>query len=418
MSTPQLSTPQSTIIVDPEFRNLIPPLQSEEYSALEKSLTESGCRDPLVVWSGKNILLDGHNRLKICKEKSIDFQTVSVELVDRLDAKLWIMTNQLSRRNLTDDQRAMIVAEIAVVEVEISKRERAAKGTPARESKKEGTLEDNMSPKVSNDRVREKAAKRSGLPERKIRNAMALLKDQPEKSEQVKAGKLTIKQAMQKTRNEAVLVKREEMAKASEKIAPSDKFRIIAGDMTDEKNWVESDHIITDPPYPKQFLPLYGDLAKLSAKFLKPDGFLVVMTGQTWLQEVLNLMTPHMRYYWTGCFYMPDAATAIADRSVFCHWKPLLFFVRKDQNLHKMTAFSDFFHGPKEDQTLHHWQQSELGMLEIIKKLCHAGQLVLDPFSGSGSTGAASLHHGCLYHGIELDEKVAAASITRLGDAL
>ena len=413
-------TQKQSIIVDPEFRNLIPPLQSEEYSALEKSLVEYGCRDPLVVWSGENILLDGHNRLKICKEKNIDFETVSVELFARLDAKLWIMTNQLSRRNLTDDQRAMIVAEIAVVEVEISKRERAKAGGHAKHgTTPESCSEDNMSPKqTSNDRVREKTAKRSGLPERKIRNAMKLLKDNPVEAEKVKAGKSTIKESQKKIRCDEVLAKREKMAEESKSVPKSDRYRIIAGDMTDEKNWVESDHIITDPPYPKQFLPLYGDLAKLSAKFLKPDGFLVVMTGQTWLPQVLELMTPHLKYYWTGCYHLPETATAIADRPVFCHWKPLLFFVRKDQNLRKMSGFNDFFTSPNEEKKLHGWQQSELGMLEIVTRVCHAGQLVLDPFSGSGTTGLAVLQHGCRYHGIELEEKVAKASITRLGDAL
>ena len=38
------------IIVDPEFKALIPPLSAEERAQLEANLIADGCRDPLVVW--------------------------------------------------------------------------------------------------------------------------------------------------------------------------------------------------------------------------------------------------------------------------------------------------------------------------------------------------------------------------------
>jgi N6-adenosine-specific RNA methylase IME4 len=232
-----------SIIVDKEFRSLIPPLQSEEFSALEKSLVEGGCRDPLVIWSGENILLDGHNRLKICKEKNIDFQTTCVELVDRLDAKLWIMTNQLSRRNLTDDQRAMVVAEMAIVEVEISKRERAKAGgiaggvgRPKVENSLSTTVVDELS--VRKD-VRKEASKRSGLSERKIRNAAKLLKDQPEKAEQVKAGTTSLADAIRET-------KREEVIATLENIEVKEAKKIEG----------VYDVIVCDPPWPMEKIEL------------------------------------------------------------------------------------------------------------------------------------------------------------------
>jgi len=62
------------IKVDPEFQQLIPPLSADERDLLEKNIIQDGCRDPLVVWDG--ILLDGHNRLEICKAHDIPFETV------------------------------------------------------------------------------------------------------------------------------------------------------------------------------------------------------------------------------------------------------------------------------------------------------------------------------------------------------
>lgn len=95
------------IIIDPEFAALIPPLTDDEFERLEKSIIAEGCRDALVLWS--NILIDGHNRYKICKKHNIEFRTIQREFKDRDDVLVWIMQNQLSRRNLSDFQRVELV---------------------------------------------------------------------------------------------------------------------------------------------------------------------------------------------------------------------------------------------------------------------------------------------------------------------
>ena len=69
------------IVIDAEFKSLIPPLSSEERSQLEENLLKEGCRDPLVVWRENNILLDGHNRFEICTHHNIHFSALfKVEL--------------------------------------------------------------------------------------------------------------------------------------------------------------------------------------------------------------------------------------------------------------------------------------------------------------------------------------------------
>ena len=93
--------------IDTEFANLIPPLTDEEYSGLEASIISEGCRDALVCWN--DILVDGHNRYKICAEHNISFNVIQRDFANRNEVLLWIMQNQLSRRNLTDFQRIEIV---------------------------------------------------------------------------------------------------------------------------------------------------------------------------------------------------------------------------------------------------------------------------------------------------------------------
>lgn len=98
------------IRIDPEFKNLIPPLTDEEYDGLRDSLLYEGCRDALVVWD--DVLVDGHNRYEICEKHGIPYDTIDMEFRNRDEAKLWIYKNQMSRRNLNDFQKVEITHKV------------------------------------------------------------------------------------------------------------------------------------------------------------------------------------------------------------------------------------------------------------------------------------------------------------------
>ena len=93
--------------VDPEFAKLIPPLQDTELSMLTDSILANGCEMPLVVWNGT--LVDGHNRYRICHENGVPFAIEEKEFDSREAAELWLVRNQLGRRNLTDYQKCELV---------------------------------------------------------------------------------------------------------------------------------------------------------------------------------------------------------------------------------------------------------------------------------------------------------------------
>ena len=96
------------LIVDPEFKALIPPLQPEERDGLEQSILAEGCRDPIIIYNG--VIVDGHNRYEICQKHNISFKTISFPQPNptRDDLKIWIITNQFSRRNLDAYQRGLL----------------------------------------------------------------------------------------------------------------------------------------------------------------------------------------------------------------------------------------------------------------------------------------------------------------------
>ena len=99
--------------IDPEFQSLLPALTAEEKAGLAAKIEETGHVDDLVVLGveGKRLLGDGHNRNEICLEKGIPFKTRDLPMKSRADAIEWIVANQLSKRNLTDEQRAYYIGK-------------------------------------------------------------------------------------------------------------------------------------------------------------------------------------------------------------------------------------------------------------------------------------------------------------------
>lgn len=101
------------MVIDNEFRSLIPALTEDERNGLEASLLSEGCRDALVLWG--DILIDGHNRYEICKQYGIPYKTVQMDFDSREDVIQWIILNQFSRRNLPLYERARLALRLKPV---------------------------------------------------------------------------------------------------------------------------------------------------------------------------------------------------------------------------------------------------------------------------------------------------------------
>jgi len=119
------------IVIDPEFKGLIPPLTDDERRDLEASLKADGCISPLVVWYEHNILLDGHNRHELCLQHDIECEVHEIVLDSREAAKAWIIRNQLGRRNLNESQRSLLATELEkLFTSQASQRQEASRTKP------------------------------------------------------------------------------------------------------------------------------------------------------------------------------------------------------------------------------------------------------------------------------------------------
>lgn len=93
--------------IDPAFRDIICPMTQAERLQLEENILSDGCREPLIIWNGT--IIDGHNRYEICYRHKIPFAVRDIQFDCKEAAIAWICSNQLGRRNLTEETRKFLI---------------------------------------------------------------------------------------------------------------------------------------------------------------------------------------------------------------------------------------------------------------------------------------------------------------------
>lgn len=94
--------------IDPELRDLLPPLTSEEYEKLEKNIVDNGFDEnfPIMEWQG--FIVDGHNRYDICRKHNIEPVIGTLAYETKEEVMEWMLDIQLGRRNLSPIQKIAI----------------------------------------------------------------------------------------------------------------------------------------------------------------------------------------------------------------------------------------------------------------------------------------------------------------------
>ena len=97
------------LLIDEEFKKLIPPLSKDEFKLLEINLLKDGCINPICIWKG--VIIDGHNRYEICQKHHLTFSVREFSFEEREEVKDWICANQLGRRNITKETRKYLIGK-------------------------------------------------------------------------------------------------------------------------------------------------------------------------------------------------------------------------------------------------------------------------------------------------------------------
>lgn len=165
-----------------------------------------------------------------------------------------------------------------------------------------------------------------------VSDAAAIVDQPPEEQDALVAA---VRAGREKTLRRAAVAHRHQVRETPPTNQPTaDRCRLFVASVADITNRLEPgsiDCILTDPPYPYDFLPVYTDLSRTAARVLKPGGSCLVMVGQSYLPDILATMTPHLRYHWTVAYLTPGGQSVqLWDRKVNTFWKPVLWFVNGD----------------------------------------------------------------------------------------
>jgi N6-adenosine-specific RNA methylase IME4 len=202
--------------IDSEFKSLIPKLSVDEYALLEEGILSEGCRDALVVWN--DTIIDGHNRYEICQKHGLPFDTMPMGFESSDDAKIWIINNQLGRRNLPLIDRGILELEKNTINNDIRKRAKDNQGTRT-------DILPILAKSIDPIDTREEIAKRAGVSHGTL-DKIEKIKEQssPEIIQSIRDGDLTINKAYNYLKREEI----KEQAKTIEQ--PKGKYRIIYAD--------------------------------------------------------------------------------------------------------------------------------------------------------------------------------------------
>jgi len=396
------------------FENLIPKLSEDEYKSLEDSLIEEGIRDPICVWG--DIIVDGHNRYNLAKKYELDFTTKQMTFDDENAVKVWILTNQLSRRNVTPFVRAELEMELETLH---RLRLRALKEVSMQSIP---GVETEL-PKLSKD-TREEIAKAAGVSYGYIHTVSRIKKSgkvDEKTMNKLRSGGITAAKVLKEVKREERKEHAEQrMQEVAQTYKPDESLQIVNAEFYEWCNNNLDDNsidlILTDPPYPKEYLHVWGQLGEVASRVLKPGGYLATYSGQLYLDYVMKAIGEHLSYVWTIALQHNSLTQLVNPRNLICRWKPILLYRKhmigktKEMGAGKIesasgSALNDFIGDDYREKGFHEWGQGETAVGYLMKTLSYPNDLVLDPFVGGGTTlvVAKDLKRRCI--GIEIDKQ-------------
>lgn len=388
------------------YEHLLPPLKTSERDALEADIKANGVIHPIVVDEHGNIL-DGHHRYAIDRNAP----TRVVEGLSEEEKQAYTIRANLARRNLSPEQ----TKDVAKKQREIAKRLRKAdakRWTQAAVGALLGVSQHCVSQWFTN--IRGDNSK-SPAPDARVKLTTPAKEEvvrrvlAGEEQKQVAADFGVSEATVSKVKKKAEEIHSRDDDKARKTAhLKASKFDVRRGDFRHVLcDLTNVSLVLTDPPYPKEFLPLWEDLGKWAASALADDGLLVAYSGQMFLPEVLQLLGKHLDFWWCGAVVHKGSGnlTPLGHpvRKVVNKWKPLVMFMKRG-GVGFQRSFEDLIDGAGKQKSEHNWQQHEAEAAMLVQAFTKPGELVVDPFAGSGGFCRAAHDLGRIAIGSEILE--------------
>jgi hypothetical protein len=177
------------------------------------------------------------------------------------------------------------------------------------------------------------------------------------------------------------------------------------------------DCIITDPPYPGEWLENWSKLSEAAEYLLKPSGFLISYSGHIHLPKVMQSLGERLNYYWISALVHSGSCQLVTPKNVKAGWKPILIY-QKSPVKKLDVIFNDVIIGTGREKESHEWQQAEDELKSIIEAFTAPNETILDPFMGSGTTLIAAKKHNRRCIGYEIADDHYGVAFSRLNTPL
>ena len=391
------------------YAKLLPPLSITEFAALKADIKANGVRDAVVIDEEENIL-DGHNRYKIDKNAP----TRVIRGLSDAEKEAFVFRSNLTRRNLSVEQKRTALKAMQSTAKRLREEDKR-RWTQKRVAEALGVAQQTVCDWLSTNTGTGNTTKPA--PDARVKLSPAVKEVVVERvaagdsQEQVAADfgvcQKTVSNVV--TKADTLHTRDDDKARKTAHLKES-LFEVRQGDFREVLEDVTGvSLILTDPPYPKEFLPLWTDLGEWAASALADDGMLIAYSGQMFLPEVLSRLSEYLEYWWMGALVHKGTGnlTPLGHpvRKVKNQWKPLVMFYKRDGHGLEKT-FGDLLDGKGCEKTHHNWQQPVAEAAELVKRFSKKNELVVDPFAGSGgfckaasdlgrkAIGAEILSHG------------------------
>lgn len=414
------------IIIDEEFKSLIPPLAEDEYTQLEENILREGIREPLVVWD--HILIDGHNRYAIAKKHDLQCSVVAYSFASRNDVIIWMAKNQFGRRNISHYDRAKLALRLEHIfkEMAVENQKSALKQNQ--------TVGQNSAQRTTGDyeqsKTKERLAKIADVSHDTITKVKKIESNgDAELKKKLQAGDMSINEAYNQIKKKEVLKRLTENNSKKSMDALNELPQLYFEDCRERLKAIENssiDLIFTDPPYSTHIKDMDSFLSSWLPTLLdklKPTGRAFICTGPYPEEQFIYLkyLLSDGRFdVLTPLIWVYKNRIGPTSKDYKNNYQVIHHIVGNDAPeincevlLEKLTVQE--FNAPdgRHGNYYHAWQKPDDLADRLILQTTQSKQVVFDPFAGTGTFLLSASRLGRYAYGCENKEEMITIARNR-----
>jgi hypothetical protein len=456
---------ETKVLEKKEYVTLIPPISTTDYERLKKSIAKEGGLLMPIILNQDNVVLDGHHRMRACKELGFPVIHNVKDFTGRpLDELRYVVTVNLHRRHLDEFQRAEIGLKWDKIARRIASERKAASqftsetGREAIMKRHRGYDEDEGHDIASDIRFASRDANRiedeeDGPPLRssqEIGNEVGVSASTIDRvrtileggsKEQISALRERsqtgegpgVRTVYEQVQNDKLKTK---LAQSSSGGSSSDSQSVPLTRPDNLKLFNKDFRTMTLQEIPDQSVDLvlaldfhepriredeggriHEQLMECASSWLKDGGLLVMYVEQRFLGRAICTRPPMLQFYHvlsvlpSGIdFQQPSRNTMFTEE-----WRPYFVYVRGVRDTLPLSPESSTTSDRIGMET---YSDQKDFIHEFIKRLSPPDSTICDPFMGIGIVGQAALELGRTYIGIEKETTMFRSAMNTLHEQL